>query len=165
MLGVIAASATPAVAAPAIARTPLVGSTYVQVWGGKAVTFHQIDDVTSVAYNLTVDQPNDCQLGYACGWDTTGWSGTIWRYNMNNVYANTANGVAHCWNLATGARNRFSSFANHSDRTARFVDNTNCNQNAGWFDEDPGPIYYGSSCALSSLAAWCDRVSSIRASA
>ena len=164
MLGVVIASATPAAAAPAIARTPLVGTTYVQGWGGKAVTFYQIDDVTSVAYNVA-GLPNDCQAGYACGWSNASWGGTIWRYNMNNVYANTANGVAHCWNLAADARNHLESFANHSDRTARFVDNTNCNQNVGWFDLDPEAIPDGTTCVYANLAAWCDRVSSIRASA
>jgi hypothetical protein len=107
---------------------------------GERVEFQKIDAVTSKS-TATVKKagtwscPSNAVNGTAfCAWTDKDWNGAIYVYNMNNVYANTANGVAHVWNMQNPAHDNTQSWANFSNRYAIVYN---------WFNGNPGGNYFG----------------------
>ena len=109
-----------------------------------------------------------CTSGYTCVWTGTNYTGTFGRYNTNNIYANTANGVAHCWNMASPFADNTKSWANFGSRIISFNNWQNCNPGGGWFDMGQNSHW---DCNASGYTQWCTgtqaagypRTSSIRA--
>jgi len=113
-----------------------VGDTWREILpDGERTTMQKIApgvtrSVSAVAATVCTGYP------YLCAWSTDHYTGNFWRYDMNNVYANTANGVAHCWNLASDANNHQKSWINRSDRRATINNWINCNAAGGAFTFD-----------------------------
>jgi len=103
---------------------------------GQLVTMEKVDRVSvkTVTPLNTAPAATSCPgYPYLCAWSTDTQQGTLWIYNMNNVYSNTANGVAHCWNMAADANNHTKSWYNDSNRSAYLNNWVNCHQNGEQF--------------------------------
>lgn len=97
-----------------------------------------------------------CTTGYTCVWTAVEYGGTFGRYNTNNVYANTANGVAHCWNMSSPFNNNTASWANFStDRAIQFTNWVNCNTGGGTLDMGVNSHWDCDSNPYEAVPYWC----------
>jgi hypothetical protein len=164
-VALVVALATPASAAPPEALNPLVGSTYRQsVAPGVILTFHQINAVEAIAtVPATIPQTTQDLFScpnltiYWCAWTGLGATGTFAKYNMENVYANVANGVAHCWNLTAPMADNTDTWFNYTAapnaRTAVVVQWQNCNLGGGFFNMLAPTSHWD--CRAPGYESWC----------
>lgn len=157
-----AASVTYSRTAQANEAKAAVGDRWQEVLpNGEKVTMELM--APGVSRSLTAVDVQMCYHPYFCAYSGMDFTGTFWRYNMNNVYANTANGVAHCWNMAADANNNTSSWWNASDRVAYLHNWVNCN-----WDGEVIVVSTGSALrCYDIIVPWCltYRPTSIRATA
>lgn len=132
---------------------------------GEKVTMEKVAPGVTRSVAAIARTPGQCTgWPYLCAWSGDNFNGTYWRYDMNHVWANTANGVAHCWNLASDANNNTKSWLNQGDKDARLNNWVNCNASGETFDLKRGR---GIRCLhiTGQFGDWCSelRVTSIRA--
>ena len=149
-----------------------VGDRWQQVLPtGERVTFEKVSAVESRSVTPVKMAAAQCPhlSKYLCAWQTSYQTGTMWLYNLDNVYANTANGVAHCWNMAADANNNTKSWYNaYTQRSATLYNWVNCNQASEKFlvrfNESGGD--YDLDCGQISPGNWCTTLfpTSIKAS-
>lgn len=133
-LAVLAVALTGLGAAPASAANARPGAVWSETLPtGERVEFRRsaegMDITTSALRRRGLES---CTAGYTCAWTGVNYGGTFGRYWTNNIYANTANGVAHCWNMSAPFNNNTSSWANFStDRAIAWNNWVNCNAAGG----------------------------------
>lgn len=138
---------------------------------GERVTFEKVSAVESRTVTPVTMAAAYCPHNskYLCAWRGELGDGTMWLYNLDNVYANTANGVAHCWNMAADANNNTKSWYNaYTQRDARLYNWVNCNQASEQFliqFNDPNTGAHSRTCGQISPGNWCTTLfpTSIRA--
>jgi hypothetical protein len=149
----LAATVTTANAAVSNDAKARVGDRWQEVMRtGEVATMERVADGVTKSVTALPLSPQQCPgHPYFCLWSGEGFTGTIWRYNLNNVYANTANGVAHCWNLAADANNVTKSYYNASnDRVANVFNWVNCNTSGEFLG-----FLYGEWNTCGSFPGWC----------
>jgi hypothetical protein len=157
--------------APANAANAMPGVVWAEkLPSGELVEFTRTADGWDIStHPLRTSDLFSCTNGYACVWTGLAYTGTFGRYWANNIYANTANGVAHCWNMTAPLANNSRSWANFSqDRDINWYNWQNCNAGGttlGWW-----PRNTHRDCQIPGYSLWCGNdnghgISSIRASA
>lgn len=160
--------------APASAANAPIGAVWTATTpAGERVEFQKVNGVMSkttsaVTKRSVFNCPSNAVNGTAfCAWTGKSYAGVMYVYNMNNVYANTANGVAHCWNMGTGISDTAESWANFSNRYATVNNWYNCNQGGNFFGMNGVSTHRD--CTWFPGNSWCDEgayhASSIRAGA
>jgi hypothetical protein len=141
--------------------TAAVGQKWQQVLPtGELVTMQKVSPGVSKTITPVAMATAQCPGSpYLCAWSSPYQDGTLWIYNMNNVHSNTANGVAHCWNMAADANNHTKSWYNMSTSWAAQMYNwVNCNRSGESFlieDSEPGHTAKSLTCSQISPGNWC----------
>lgn len=155
VLATVAVIVSIAGTAPVNAATAQVGSVWSETLpSGERVQFQRTAEGMDVTTHAVARMdPFDCTHPYTCVWTDHDFTGTFGRYNTNNIYSNTANGVAHCWNMSAPFNNNTKSWANFStDRPVRYNNWVNCNVNGGTMHM---PVNSSWTCNYSDYSAWC----------
>lgn len=136
LLATVAVIVSVAASAPVNAATAQIGSVWSETLpSGERVEFYRsAEGMDITTHALKKRDLFSCTTGYTCVWTGNFNTGTFGRYWTDNIYANTANGVAHCWNMSAPFNNNTKSWANFSpDRTIDFNNWVNCNRGGGFF--------------------------------
>ncbi|XVV08550.1 peptidase inhibitor family I36 protein [Actinoplanes sp. CA-131856] len=110
------------------AMTPVGGQWLQLLPSGDLVSMQKVESgvsksVAGVRRAAGVCPPNV----YLCLFEDENLAGTMWALNLNDIYAGSANGVAHCWNLSSAYNNKTVSWQNTSKDRAAFLNNwVNC---------------------------------------
>jgi len=142
-------------AVPANAATATPGTVWSETLPtGERVQFQRSPEGMDITTHALIKRDLfSCSAPYTCVWTGTNYSGTFGRYNTNNIYSNTANGVAHCWNMSAPFNNNTASWANFSpDRGVQYNNWINCNINGGQFLMSINSHW---DCTVPGYQAWC----------